>query len=106
MTSSPYVEYWIECLGNSLEEHGIGFTPEQLRAVAEDIQTAYLCREQAFHTPDHPAIQELKTVQKQLKAEQDKRVCKECKGTGTITESWLDRSSTTTCGACHGEGKR
>lgn len=103
---TPYVEYWMECLGNSLEEHGVQFTMEQLQAVAEDVQTAYLCREQAFYTPDHPAIQELETVRRQLKTEREKRVCPECKGTGTIIEYWLDRSSQTSCSACRGEGKR
>lgn len=34
-------DYWEECLDSSFSEHGIAATPEQLKAIAEDVQVSH-----------------------------------------------------------------
>jgi 23S rRNA A1618 N6-methylase RlmF len=43
--------YWEECLDSSFCEHGITVTPEQLKAVAEDVQGGHENYGMAFYSP-------------------------------------------------------
>jgi molecular chaperone GrpE (heat shock protein) len=48
MTTS---DYWLECVQQSLEEHGVTATEEQAQAVATDVQSARDNYGMAFYSP-------------------------------------------------------
>ncbi len=56
----PYVAYWAECLSQSFDEHGVSVTPEQLAAIAQDVQSAHEMHGQAFYQPESPLIDEVR----------------------------------------------
>lgn len=102
---SPQFKYWEECLAQSFEEHGVSITPEQLAAVTRDVEGGHECYGQAFHTPEHPAVEELSRVRAELKAERELVHCETCNGRGRITTQGPYHSSNSECWRCRGNGK-
>lgn len=45
------IDYWEECLDSSFQEHGVKVTPEQLKAIAKDIQGGHENYGMAFYAP-------------------------------------------------------
>jgi len=99
------LDYWIESLASSFEEHGIVATSEQIARVAADMQVSSENQGQAFYTPPNPMIRELDETKKLLAAEKAKVGCPTCRGKGYVVENFMNRSSTSQCDKCHGEGK-
>lgn len=98
-------DYWHECLAQSLEEHGVIASEQQIIAIASDIEGAHENIGMAFYLPENPMAGEIAGLQKALKKEKEKVGCRRCNGNGYITSNFGDRSSTSQCDKCHGEGK-
>lgn len=49
--SKATVDYWTECVSQSLEEHRVVATPEQIEAIARDIESGHENYGQAFYQP-------------------------------------------------------
>jgi hypothetical protein len=97
--------YWEECLAESLDEHGVTATKEQLALIAKDVAGAHECYGMSFHQPENPLVRELDVTRAALKREQEKVGCKVCKGSGRIISHGPYHSSNSQCDKCHGEGK-
>lgn len=98
-------ELWAECLCESMAEHGIAATPEQLTALARD--AARIAESMQEHTfrPEHPAVAREKELSAELKFEREKEVCPACLGRGRIygrAGPWYTNEH---CSTCNGEGK-
>lgn len=100
-------DYWKECIETSFADHGIVATPDQMQAVASDVEGAYTNIGQAFHVPENPLRAENDDLRRKLKKESEKVGCLVCRGRGYVTEAFgpIGRSSTSRCDRCHGEGK-
>jgi hypothetical protein len=57
------IEYWEECLASSFEEHEITVTPDQLKAIAEDVQGGHENYGMAFYSP--PASDRLNEIERE-----------------------------------------
>lgn len=105
---TAHVEYWEECLAESLDEHGIIATAEQIKDIAEDVAGAHTVMGENLDPPvmgpsSHNL--ELDRLNKELANEKSKVVCRECAGTGRITEyigPWFSNSQ---CDRCDGAGR-
>lgn len=99
-------DYWEECVACSLDEQGIAATPEQITAIAKDIQTSIECKSMAFHVPENPYETEKKELMRELEKHRNKTICPECKGKGWVGEydASIGRSWSGTCGECNGHG--
>lgn len=64
-SADPHAEYWIECLSQSLEEHGVSATREQIAAIAKDVEGAHECHGQAFYQPENPMIDQVRQIKEQ-----------------------------------------
>lgn len=100
-------DYWKTVIPEVLGDLGIELTEEKEKDLIEAIEG---CAEtKSLYTGDEciPNLYRLETekLKKELTKERSKVVCPECGGRGSITVSWLDRSSTSTCWKCNGEGK-
>lgn len=101
------MNYWEECLSESFDINGLKATPEQIKAIAYDVQISHE-NFGMFHGHDcipNPLETEVETLKKALKKEQDKRVCEECKGRGVTHSYGCTFMSTSRCSNCDGEGK-
>ena len=101
-------DYWIECLRQSLEEHGVDAWPEQIVKIAKDVRGAHENFGQAFHTPsfsEHPVCIENAALKKQLAAERSKQFCPECYGRGRVYSQGPHHGSLSSCVRCNGAGK-
>jgi DnaJ-class molecular chaperone len=100
-------DYWQECVAQSLDEHGVTATDEQINAIASDIEGAHENYGMAFYQPSGPSQSErdLKEAQRKLRAEQEKVTCRECKGRGRIILNGPYHSSNSECHKCRGEGR-
>lgn len=103
------MNYWLEALQSSLDEHGVihDLTKEQLAAVAKDMDFAHQMHGEAtglINIPN-PLRLENEKLSKELKREREKVFCRECGGRGSITENFANRSSLSSCYKCNGEGK-
>ena len=99
--------YWKDVVPEILDDAGIVYTPEQLAQVIEGVEG---CHENYGMAHGHDALPnpdrlEIDKLKKALRTEQDKVVCKQCWGRGSITENFGVRSSTSQCDRCNGEGK-
>ena len=101
------VEYWEECLASAFDEHGVSATPEQIKAIAEDVKVSHENYGMAFYSP--PAGEhlrrELDEANRKLRAEREKVRCRECNGRGRIITPGPYHSSDMGCWKCHGEGR-
>lgn len=99
-------DYWEETVAQSLEEHGVTATPEQIVAIASDIQASHDSYGLAFYQPtENPDRDEIKRLEKALQNERDKVTCRECKGTGSITTQGPHHGSWSQCDRCRGTGR-
>ena len=99
-------DYWTESIETSFEEHGVTATPEQIEAVAGDVEGCHDNYGLAFYTPsgDHRDT-EIKQLRDELEKERNKRICSECKGRGRIVTQGPYHSSDSECSECRGEGR-
>lgn len=100
-------EYWQECVECALEDAGITATDEQVKIVVETVQGSHE-NYGMYHGHDcipNPLALENEQLKKELTAEKDKVLCKECNGLGRITESGPYHSSESQCMKCKGEGR-
>ena len=101
------MDYWKECIEVAFEEAGIAATDEQIKSVVEVVEGGHENYGMAHGhdcIPD-PLKTENEALEKKLKIEIEKIHCQECNGIGTITDNFLNRSSTTQCWKCRGEGR-
>lgn len=98
-------DYWLECLAQSLEEHGVTASAGQLTAIARDVERAHECYGMAFYQPENPMIDELKEAKAALRKERDKVLCRSCSGSGRLRYNAGPWGIDTQCHKCHGEGK-
>ena len=59
------IDYWEECLDASFCDNGITVTPEQLHAVAKDVQDGHENYGMAFYSP--PASDRLAVIEREWK---------------------------------------
>ncbi len=104
-------EYWVECVESSFSEHGITASKEQIECVAGDVEVSHENQGMAFgddvasrnfHEGRESEIAALKT---ELRAEQDKLMCQECKGRGYIVCMGPVHSAESVCFTCKGNGR-
>ena len=96
---------WRELIAESLSEHGVIATDDQVALIAEDaIGIAEGIREHSYQ-PENPMISELAESKAALKREQDKATCQTCKGTGYLISYGPYHSSESSCWKCRGDGR-
>lgn len=99
-------DYYAEGLAEAFDEHGVTATPEQIRAIAEDVVGWSESIGMAFHTPaGDPRDSELEELRKQLRREREKTTCSSCNGSGLLHFSGPYHGSTSSCHKCNGEGR-
>lgn len=99
--------YWEESVACSLDEHGIVATPEQITAIANDMQCSAENKGMMFgeHCIPNLVELELKETKKKLEIDREKIICPLCKGKGRLIEYGPVHSSDSECWNCHGEGR-
>ncbi len=98
-------DYWTECIETAFEENGITATPEQIDAVAGDVEVCHDNYGMAFYTPSGDGRDtEIKQLKAELEKERNKRICPECKGRGRIISQGPCHSSDSECYECRGDG--
>lgn len=105
---SAYREYWVEAVAQSLEEHGITATQEQISKVAVDIQHAHEMYGEAFghHFIPNPLEAENKRLSAEVIKEREKVICKECKGKGFLVSYGSGTlMCESQCWKCRGDGR-
>ena len=82
-------------------------TPEQIAAVARDIEVSYDSYGLAFPTPSGPSplVEELKRTEELLAQERAKIMCPTCGGRGRIVSVGPYHSFVSECYECRGEGR-
>lgn len=99
-------DYFFELLADSLAEHGLSATADEIKAIAEDVVLAVENMDQAFPVPDfNPHREESARLLNELDKEKRKVHCETCKGRGVITIYGPVHFGTTSCFKCNGEGK-
>lgn len=104
-------DYWTEHAEIAMDEAKLSASPEQIQAIAGVIESAHeffgqsMGHDVANRNWHESKEQEVKDLKQELLAERNKTVCKECRGKGWIIENFLERSSTSTCWKCHGDGR-
>ena len=101
------MDYWEECIRESFEDAGIKATDDQIDTVVGWVDGAH---ENYSMAHGHDCIEspykaEAEHLKRELKKEQDKVVCEECKGKGHIVTYGGTFQSESTCFHCQGEGK-
>jgi hypothetical protein len=101
-------EYWQELVRASFDDRGITATDQQVNDVANDIMLGVDRRHMYERMPENPLIQEVQHLKLELKREQQKQICPECNGKGSVTSSFgtIGRRSISTCYRCNGSGFR
>lgn len=99
------IELWKEFIGESLDEHGVSATAEQVALIARDAQRIAEGLSEHSYRPCDPTVRELAETQAKLKAEREKVVCVLCKGSGRIYSQGPYHGSDSQCWKCRGEGR-
>lgn len=99
--------YWEECIAEAAEECRATLTDEQITCIAGWVEG---CHENYGMAHGHdviPSHRELENarLKQQLKEEQHKVICKECKGSGRIFSQGPYHSSDSDCSNCRGRGR-
>lgn len=101
------MDYWRECVSESLEDAGIVATKEQIETVTSWVEGAHENFSMA-HGHDcipNPLVSENESLKRELSNERNKVVCRECNGHGRTTTQGPYHSSNSECYKCRGEGK-
>ncbi|ERU73810.1 hypothetical protein Q087_01772 [Pseudomonas aeruginosa C40] len=98
-------DYFAEGLGESLEEHGVVATSEQIKAIARDVVLFAENIGQAFYSPEDPRAREADSLRKELEKEREKVVCRVCQGTGNTVSHGPHHSAYSSCWRCNGAGR-
>ncbi len=105
------MDYWVEAVESSLEEHGVKATTEQIECIAGDIE---VCHENYGMAHGHDVIysnwvgsqeSEIARLKKLLREEKDKTPCRTCNGRGFVVSPGPYHSSEHQCWTCHGAGR-
>ena len=101
------MDYWLETIEASFDEHGVKATKKQMEAVAGDVEVSHQCYGLAHYVPSGPSQieRERDKLKAALKDEQRKIICEECKGSGWITTRGPIHSGTSQCWKCRGDGR-
>lgn len=99
------IDLWKELISESLDNHGVSASAEQIASIAEDAAgIAESIREYSF-CPADPMIRELEDTKAALERERDKVTCSTCKGTGYLISNGPCHSSHSSCWKCRGDGR-
>lgn len=101
------MNYWLECIHEAFCDAGITATQQQIEEVADTVRGAHENYGMA-HGHDcipNPLRIENERLHRELRQEQAKRVCPECKGRGCIVIDGPVHSSISQCDKCRGDGK-
>jgi hypothetical protein len=98
-------KYWQECLAESLSEHGVTVTPEQLNSIARDIESCSDNMGLAFYVPENPYISQIENLKSNLEKEKRKVTCQDCEGSGVMRSQGPHHGSSSACFKCNGQGK-
>jgi hypothetical protein len=99
------LEYFEEALAASFDELGISISPEHLKAVAKNMETANDNMSMAFPVPESPYPAEIRKLEKGLAAEKSKVQCQECKGSGQYVSHGPHHGAYGRCWKCDGHGR-
>ena len=101
------MNYWDECISEAFEDAGIAATEEQMAVVSGWVEGAHENYGMAhgYDAIPNPAQLENDKLRMELKKEQDKVICRECRGRGRITINGPIHSGTSECHVCRGEGR-
>ena len=101
------MDYWVECITEALDEVGIVATQEQIITVAGIVEGSHENYGMAFGHDciPNPLRTENERLKKDLKDEQEKVICKECKGKGYTVSYGGSFQSESQCYKCRGEGR-
>jgi len=101
------MDYWTECISQAFDEANIITTDEQIDSVVEMVKHAHEMYGEAhgYDCIPNPLKEENIQLRKNLKIEKEKRICKACNGSGSITSYGVCHSATSQCDKCNGEGK-
>lgn len=101
------MDYWTECISEAFEDAGISATKEQIKTVVEWVEGAHENYGMAHGHDAIPNPLELENdnLKRELRKEQDKVICEECKGKGRIITAGPYHSSDSACWKCRGEGR-
>lgn len=105
-------EYWAEAVEISLDENGVAATPEQIAAIAADMESShdmyaeYSGQLIASTNRNADVRRERTDLEAELAWERDKRKCPVCDGKGELIEPvGTAHRSVSQCWKCGGSGK-
>lgn len=101
------MDYWNECISEAFDEEGIVATPEQIDNVARSVEVAHENYGMAFghDAIPNPLLADNQRLERELKTERDKVLCRECNGHGRIIINGPVHSYDSECTRCRGEGR-
>ena len=100
-------EYWTESVMTAFEEADLAALPKQIESVAHFIMISHENINEAFGSPQgpHPLQEENERLRAQVKAEQEKVTCPDCKGKGIERFNGPYHYSESDCFKCKGKGR-
>jgi hypothetical protein len=101
------MDYWKECIEEALEDSKLNASEDQIQNITNWVESAHDNYSMATGSdciPD-PVNLENEALRKELKAEREKVICRECNGNGRITEQGPVHSYNSECSNCRGEGR-
>ena len=106
MATNHKLEYWLECVQQSLDEQNVTgvLTDHQAYVLAQDIEAAHDCYGMAFPTPENPLRSEVSQLEKELAYEKSKIICPSCSGAGTLYMQGPHHRSSYECFKCNSRG--
>lgn len=99
------IELWKELIGESLDEHGVTASSDQIALIAKDAMGIAEGIREFSYQPENPMISELAASKAALKREQEKIICQTCKGAGYLISYGPHHSSESSCWKCRGDGR-
>lgn len=99
------LEYWIEGLKSSFDEHGVIAIDEQVFSIAKDVILFQDSRNLSFNNIYTSYKSELDLLRLELSVEKSKVYCDKCSGLGYIISHGPCYSSSTQCDFCNGQGR-
>lgn len=105
MKQSVLIDYYKVLLIDCFDEYKVNANYEQVNAIAGDIAIAHENYGMTLAPVEHPMIDEIASLKKELKKERSKQVCPECKGKGGLYMSGPVHGAISQCHVCNGEGK-